>query len=193
MCMHADCPLKSCGQKHSSGPQATQVTSHMLGASAWQRGRALVLFADHLADARLPLALLVARDAAVLAAGLLKALALPPQRLHHLLLCHLRTHMHFVQHLGSCHRVEMQDVLLGRAFSCPAPSCCKFVLMHGISLNCKPFTDSVTSLCEAHIRSLRGRVHRMHCPVSSVSLQWSCMGGTDESALTSLNCSISCS
>ena len=38
----------------------------------------------------LELALLVARDAAVLAAGLLEALALPPQRLHHLLLRHLR-------------------------------------------------------------------------------------------------------
>lgn len=52
-------------------------------------GASLVFFADHLANAGLPLALLVARDPPVLATRLLIPLALLPQVLHNLLFCDL--------------------------------------------------------------------------------------------------------
>lgn len=56
--------------------------------TGWGRG-ALVLLANHLANAALPLTLLVLGDAAEDAAGLLEAFGLAPQRLHHLFCRHL--------------------------------------------------------------------------------------------------------
>lgn len=54
-----------------------------------QDGSLLVLAPNHLANASLPLALLMFGDPPELAAGLLCTSALLAQALHHLLLCHL--------------------------------------------------------------------------------------------------------
>ena len=95
----------------SDGERKTVSVSH----SVSKQRDPLVLLADHLADAGLPLALLVPRDAPVLAARLLEALALPAQRLHHLLLCDLRISLCDSQcgHQGPCTEVTRRSGMQG--------------------------------------------------------------------------------